>query len=163
MRKLPQHQVDPGEETTLTEFVIKDSGKRQEFAGGMQRDTEEGKIDFTSCLHGPMFKRWNDHMTKGRAKYPDPVVGIPNWTLGAGDPEVLERARRSAFRHFISWLNGETDEDHAAGVFFNINVAEYVKESLSKEPQRADDPEPECPCWSCDCPVENERCTRCVC
>lgn len=117
----------------MTEFTIKDSGARQEFGGGMVRDTEEGKIDYTSCLYGPMLARWNDHMTKGRKKYPDREDGTPNWTLGATDPDVMARARRSAFRHFIAWLNGETDEDHASGVFFNINVAEFVKANIGRE------------------------------
>ncbi|MCZ2111133.1 MAG: hypothetical protein LC118_16440 [Dehalococcoidia bacterium] len=114
----------------MSEFTIKDSGARQEFDGGMVRDTEEGKIDFTSCLYGPMFRRWNDHLTKGRAKYPDREDGTPNWTLGAGNTDVLARAKRSAFRHFIAWLSGERDEDHAAGVFFNINLAEFIEDSL---------------------------------
>jgi hypothetical protein len=112
---------DPGQ------YTIKDSGARQEFSGGMVRDTEDDKIDYTSCTYGPMFKRWNAHMTKGRAKYPDREDGTPNWTLGALDPSVLDRAKRSAFRHFIAWLNGEEDEDHAAGVYFNINLVEFCK------------------------------------
>jgi hypothetical protein len=40
--------------------------------------------------------------------------------------EEYERFRESAFRHFLQWFNGETDEDHAAAVYFNINGAEYV-------------------------------------
>lgn len=95
----------------------------------MVRDTAEGKIDYTSVLVGPMFYRWADHVTKGRKKYPDPKPGVPNWTLAAG-PEELARARASAFRHFVQWISGETDEDHAAAVMFNINLAEYVKERM---------------------------------
>jgi hypothetical protein len=112
-------------DATPEAFGIKDSGSRKEFDGGMVRDTEDGKIDYTSCLYGPMFTRWNAHLTKGRAKYPDREDGTPNWTLGQKDPEVLARAKRSAFRHFI----GETDEDHAAGVFFNVNVVEFCKDA----------------------------------
>lgn len=107
-------------------FTIKDSGERQSFSGGMVRDTVEGKIDYLSCRFGPMFKRWNAHLTKGREKYPDVEIGVPNWTLAEGKEE-LNRARQSAARHFEAYLAGETDEDHAAGVFFNINLAEYVK------------------------------------
>jgi len=114
-------------------YEIKDSGARKEFDGGMVRDTEDNKVDYTSCLYGPMFTRWNVHMTKGRAKYPDREDGTPNWTLGQMDPEVLARAKRSAFRHFLAWLNGEDDEDHAAGVFFNINVVEFCKEGIAEE------------------------------
>ena len=111
------------------EFEIKDSGARQEFSGGMVRDTTEGKINFLSVRFGPMLRRWADHLTKGRKKYPDPSPGTPNWTLAQGVEEYL-RAKESAARHFESWLAGERDEDHAAGVYFNINLAEYVLERM---------------------------------
>jgi hypothetical protein len=73
-----------------------------------------------------MFKRWAAHLTKGAKKYPDARPGVANWTLADG-PEELARFKESAFTHFIQWYLGELDEDHAAGVFFNVNGAEYVK------------------------------------
>lgn len=109
----------------MSEFTIKDSGARQEFDGGMVRDTTEGKTNFLNVRIGPMLARWAEHLTKGRQKYPDPEPGVPNWTLAEGVSEFL-RAKESAARHFEAWLAGERDEDHAAGVFFNINLAEYV-------------------------------------
>lgn len=109
----------------MDEFTIKDSGKRAEFASGMVRDTAEGKLDWTNLLHGPMLKRWAIHLTNAKTKYPDPAPGVPNWTLGDG-PEELQRFKESAFRHFMQWIMGERDEDHAAGVFFNINGAENL-------------------------------------
>jgi hypothetical protein len=102
-------------------FMVKDSGQRQEFAGGMVRDVTEGKVDYSLVLDGPMFERWAAHMTKGAQKYDK-----RNWLKAAGDAE-LERFKESAFRHFLQWLRGDTDEDHAAAVLFNINGAEYVK------------------------------------
>lgn len=110
-------------------FVIKDSGARQEFAGGMVRDTTEGKTNYLNIRFGPMFKRWAEHLTKGREKYNDPAPGVPNWTLAEGVEEYL-RAKESAARHFEAWLDGKLDEDHAAGVYFNINLAETVREHL---------------------------------
>lgn len=107
-------------------FIVKDSGKREEFSSGMMRDTAEDKIDFSLPLNGPMFERWAAHLTKGAKKYPDVKPGSPNWMLARGDAE-LARFKKSAVRHFIQWYNGMTDEDHAAAVFFNINGAEYVK------------------------------------
>lgn len=107
-------------------FEVKDSGERQHFAGGMVRDTAEGKIDFTRALDGPMFERWAAHLTRAESKYPDIAPGVPNWTLAAG-AEEYQRFRKSALRHFVQWLRGDTDEDHAAAVFFNINGAEYVR------------------------------------
>lgn len=108
------------------EFTIKDSGERAQFAGGMVRDTTTDKIDYELPLNGPMFDRWAAHLTKGAQKYPDVSLGVPNWTLASGDEERI-RFRKSAMRHFRQWLRGDTDEDHAAAVFFNINGYEYVK------------------------------------
>lgn len=106
------------------DFVVKDSGQRQEFASGMVRDVTEGKTDFSLVLDGPMFIRWAVHLTKGAVKY-----AARNWMKAEGQEE-LDRFRSSAFRHFLQWYNGDMDEDHAAAVFFNINGAEYVKNRL---------------------------------
>lgn len=114
-------------EGTVTEFIIRDSGERQQFSGGMVRDTQDGKIDWLNLRFGPLYRRVAAHLTRGREKYPDPEPGMPNWTLARGPAEAL-RAKQSAARHFEAWLSGETDEDHAAGVVFNINLFEYVRE-----------------------------------
>lgn len=106
-------------------FTVKDSGERQDMGGGMVRDTEEGKTDYTYCLTGPMLRRWNEHLQKGAEKY-----DRDNWTKGV-NYEALERYKRSALRHLIQYLNGDRSEDHAAAVFFNLNGAEYVRERLS--------------------------------
>lgn len=127
--RLPTYK-GPGE-LVGDRFGIKDSGARTQFDSGMVRDVEDTKIDLTNLIHGPMLVRWATHLTKAKAKYPDITPGVPNWTLAAGDEE-LARFKRSAFRHFLAWLNGETDEDHAAGVFFNINGGEYVKDKMVK-------------------------------
>lgn len=119
------------------EFEINDSGERAAFAGGMVRDTATGKTNFLSVRFGPMFKRWAVHCTNGRNKYPDPEPGVPNWTLAEGREEQL-RFQESAARHFEAWLAGERDEDHAAGVFFNINGAEYVRDKLEDRPNMDD-------------------------
>lgn len=109
----------------MAEFGLKDSGERQTFSSGMIRDTTEGKTNFLNVFFGPMLTRWATHLTKGRQKYPDVAPGTPNWTLAQGTEEYL-RAKESATRHFFQWLRGDRDEDHAAAVFFNVNLAEYV-------------------------------------
>jgi len=100
----------------MSEFTVKDSGARAEFRGGMVRDTDEGKTDYLLVRDGVMYERWAEHLRKGALKY-EPR----NWLKGLGDPEVEARFRQSAARHFEAWLRGEVDEDHAAGVIFNIN------------------------------------------
>ena len=102
-------------------FLIKDSGKREYFAGGMQRDTAENKTNWALVADGPMLERWAQHLTNGAKKY-----AKRNWMLAEG-AEEYERAKESAFRHFMQWYLGERDEDHAAAVMFNINEAEYVR------------------------------------
>ena len=42
----------------------------------------------------------------------------------------LQRFKESALDHMVKWLRGDMEEDHAAGVYFNVNGAEYVKEKM---------------------------------
>jgi len=113
------------------QFEVKDSGKRAQFASGMVRDTAEDKIEYHRVLDGPMLERWAIHLTKGKKKYPDIAVGKANWLL-AKNAEERQHARESALRHFLQWWRGDKDEDHAAAVFFNLNLVEYV-DNLNKE------------------------------
>lgn len=125
----------------MSDFEIKDSGAR-EHQGEMMRDTEEGKPDLLNLIlwFEPMGTRYAEHMTKGRKKYPDPKPGVPNWTLTPITEEQRQRFMRSAARHLKQWLRGDTDEDHAAAVLFNINGAEYVKERLDRDDGDSDGP-----------------------
>lgn len=109
------------------QWTTKDSGKREQFAGGGQRDTEEGKLDWTLGYDGPMFRRYVELMTRGAVKYE-----ARNWMKFDSEVE-LERAKRSLARHYHQYVSGEVDEDHAAAIIFNLNVIEYLKERLEAE------------------------------
>lgn len=109
----------------MDDFVVKDSGERISFLGGMVRDTATDKLKWHLVADGPMLKRWAVHLSKGAKKYAE-----KNWMLAAGPEEAL-RFKESAFRHFMQWYNGDVDEDHASAVFFNINGHEYVKEKTN--------------------------------
>lgn len=109
----------------MFDFEVKDSGQRAEFDGGMVRDSTANKTDFLLIRDGVMFRRWAEHLRLGAIKYTK-----RNWMKGRGD-EVASRFRESAARHFEAWLDGETDEDHAAGVFFNINGYETLGTSTA--------------------------------
>ena len=112
----------------MENFEVKDSGARQEFAGGMVRDVTTDKVRYDLVADGPMLRRWARHLTKGATKY-----AAKNWMLASGSEEY-ERFRESAFRHFMEWYYGEdTSEDHAAGVYFNINGAMYVKDRMDRD------------------------------
>jgi hypothetical protein len=110
----------------MSKFETKDSGKRQDYASGMRREIQDGKPDFSLLLtdqpyHDQLLTRWAELMERGAVKY-----GRRNWQLACSEEE-LARFKASAFRHFVQWISGETDEDHASAVLFNINAAEYVK------------------------------------
>ena len=110
-------------------YETKDSGERVEYASGMRRDITDGKPDFTLLISEIPYKeqmitRWAELMVRGAEKY-----GRRNWQL-ANSEEELERFKSSAFRHFVQYICGEQDEDHAAAIFFNINAAEYVRSKL---------------------------------
>ena len=125
-------------------FVVKDSGQRDAFAGGMVRDTAVGKLRPDLVRDGPMFLRWVKLMTAGALKY-----AARNWMLATGQAE-FDRGLESADRHFNTWytyrkygINIEDPdnptheplkEDHAAAVFFNINEVEYVADKLTTQP-----------------------------
>lgn len=114
------------------EFQTKDSGKRSEYASGMVRDTNEGKPRFDLLLpkgvpfHKQMLTRFAGLMSRGAEKYE-----ARNWEKARGTEE-LERYYDSAFRHLMQWISGETDEDHAAAVMFNIMAGEYVKDKIDE-------------------------------
>lgn len=113
--------VKPGQTWTT-----KDSGSRANFGNGGVRDTQEGKARFDLLLpvtvpyEHQLLHRWACLMERGGRKYDD-----RNWEQFS-DQEALDRAKASALRHHIQWTTGETDEDHAAAVLFNIMAAEYI-------------------------------------
>lgn len=117
-----------------TTFETKDSGERLEYASGMRRDVETGKPRFDLLMpHGvpydaQMLTRWAALMGRGAEKY-----GERNWEKAAGQEE-LARFTSSALRHLQQWAAGETDEDHAAAVMFNLLAAETVTYRLNRRP-----------------------------
>lgn len=104
-------------------FKTKDSGKRVRFKTGMNRDVQDDKPRY-DLIYTPLLKRWAELMQRGAVKY-----GERNWEK-AETKEELARFKASAFRHFMQWFDGETDEDHASAVLFNIGGAEMVKGKL---------------------------------
>jgi hypothetical protein len=91
----------------------------------MQRDVATDKIDYSLVFDGPMFKRWAALLDRGARKYDK-----RNW-MKANSQEEYDRARESLVRHFVQYISGEVDEDHAAAIIFNINEMEYVKGKLN--------------------------------
>lgn len=117
----------------MSQFVTKDSGVREEYDSGMRRDTQNGKPRFNLMypldvpFDSQMLTRLAALMTRGIEKY-----GDRNWEK-ANSAEELKRFKESAHRHFIQWLCGDKDEDHAAAVMFNLIAAETLKWKMENE------------------------------
>lgn len=117
-----------------SDFVTKDSGERAVFESGMQRDTEDGKPRFDLMLplgipyEEQMITRLAALFGRGSVKY-----DARNWEQ-ANSREEMDRMKSSAFRHFIQWMSGETDEDHAAGFMFNAIAYETTKYKVENPP-----------------------------
>ena len=105
------------------QYETKDSGKRQSYPSGMRRDTAESKPRFDLIPVMPL-KRLAELYARGAAKY-----GDRNWEL-ANSEEELQRFKASGLRHMYQWLNGETDEDHAIAVVFNLFAYLTIEERL---------------------------------
>ena len=118
--QIPENSLTP-------EYVTKDSGKREEYDSGMVRDTQDGKPRFDLLIpNGIPFRaqfltRVAELLGRGAEKYSD-----RNWERASGSEE-LDRFQSSAQRHMMQWLTGESDEDHAAAVVFNLLAYESIK------------------------------------
>lgn len=108
------------------EFETKDSGERVHFPSGMVRDTGAGKERYDLIPLMPL-RRLAGLYARGADKY-----GARNWELAATEEEI-ERFRGSAWRHFVQWMSGEDDEDHASAVVFNIWAAVTTGEKIRRD------------------------------
>lgn len=108
-------------------FATLDSGAREEYGSGMVRDKQDDKARFDlmrpKCVpyRAQFMTRVAELMTRGAVKY-----GFRNWEK-ANSQDEIERFEASAERHLEQYLAGETDEDHAAAVVFNLLAAETTK------------------------------------
>jgi hypothetical protein len=128
----------------MSDFLTKDSGEREQFQSGMQRDTQKGKPRY-DLIDRAFLKRWAELMARGAEKY-----GEENWRKAEGEKE-LSRFQASAIRHLFQWLEGDTSEDHAVAVAFNISGAEMVKDKMKSGG---------CPCDLGLPPIGSECCCR---
>lgn len=103
--------------STPREYELQDSGERQTFPTGAQRDSETGKGRFD--LLSP-YTRQRDAilMEKGAAKY-----DARNWEKGMPFSRFLD----SALRHLNKYQLGLTDEDHLAAARWNIGCIMHLE------------------------------------
>jgi len=109
-------------------FETKDSGTREEYASGMVRDADGAtKDNFMLLWHegvpyeDQFLTRLAQLLTRGSIKY-----SKRNFELG-NSPAELDRAKESMFRHMMQYFGGDTSEDHAMAICFNVLLAELVK------------------------------------
>lgn len=131
-RKLKENNVEKLNSTANVSYETLDSGERSEYSSGMVRDTNKSKARYDLII--PKDMGFKDIMTstaelmdRGAKKY-----GDRNWEK-ANTQEELDRFMESAYRHFMQWYRGDTAEDHASAVVFNIQGAEYTKYKMEKK------------------------------
>lgn len=91
------------------EYETKDSGERQKFDTGAQRDVQTGKPRYDLIPLGGL-ERIAGLYARGAEKYDD-----DNWKKGI----PYSRCYASMFRHMMQFMQGDTTEDHLAAVAWN--------------------------------------------
>lgn len=92
------------------DFVVKDSGKRQEFNTGAIRDDQENKGRF-DLIPPIVEERLAKHYESGAKKY-----GDNNFRLGMPIKRYIDSARR----HINKYRMGMVDEDHLIAAIWNL-------------------------------------------
>jgi len=108
------------------QFETKDSGKRQVFETGMQRDSGEKPL-YTEVYY-PLVKRHAELMMRGAVKY-----NRGNWKKACTEEE-LQRFKDSLLRHTYQYLMRDPNdtEDHLAAILFNCYGAAMVEDKLRR-------------------------------
>ena len=107
---------------------LHDSGEREQFSTGAQRDTRTGKGRYD--LISPLANyRKALVLEKGNLKYQEEGQER-NWEQGM----PMSRLMDSALRHLNQFLAGERDEDHLAQASFNIDAMIHFDEIRARNP-----------------------------
>ena len=107
------------QKTNQSTFTTKHSGKVKKYGNGFVRDSDEAKPRY-DLIPTDMLKRLAELYTRGARIYGD------RKQAGGNDVECF---KRSAWRHFVQWQNGEDDEDHGSAVVFNIFAYNHLKQN----------------------------------
>jgi hypothetical protein len=107
-------------EKSVNEFVVKDSGKREDFETGARRDTRTGKGRF-DLIPTMALRRLAQVYEKGAVKY-----GDKNWQKG----QPLSRYLDSCLRHVAAAADGQEDEDHLFQAVWNLVALAWTLEEV---------------------------------
>lgn len=94
--------------------------KKERSIGKFTRSSDKGKRNY-NLIPDELLDDMADLYTAGAE-----VHGKDNWREAKGQ-EAYESATESAFRHFLAWKRGETDENHKAAVVFNMYLRNNIK------------------------------------
>jgi hypothetical protein len=98
--------------------AVADSGVREGFDTGSQRDSRAGKGRY-DLIPPEFMRRLAVHFENGAKKY-----GDRNWEKG----QPVSRYLDSALRHIFNYLHGADSEDHLAAAAWNIAAAITTEE-----------------------------------
>src|SRR5438445_994031 len=101
---------------------LKNSGARDNFNTGRQRDTRSGKGRY-DLLPARALRRLAKHFEAGAIKY-----NARNWEKG----QPLSRFMDSALRHAFNHLEGQRDEDHLIAAVWNLLCAADTEERIKE-------------------------------
>jgi len=101
----------------------------RQFTTGAQRDTSDGKLRM-SLLPQQELKRVMERYLSGAEKY-----GENNWMKGM----PLSVYYDCAHRHLDAWWRGDTGEDHAAAVVWNMLCAMWTESNHNDDEHLGDD------------------------
>lgn len=96
--------------------------KKRKFKSGAVRDSNQGKIR-PDLISPYMLKALGKVLADGANHY-----GERNWEKGMDDSILKE----SASRHYVSWMAGDIDEDHAAKLIFNVMAHIHFRDMNKK-------------------------------
>ena len=102
----------------------------RQFDTGAQRDTGDGKLRM-SLMPQQELNRVLKRYLDGAVKY-----GENNWMKGM----PLSVYYDCAHRHLEAWWSGESDEDHAAAVVWNMLCAMHTEKNREDMDDRLDFP-----------------------
>jgi hypothetical protein len=102
------------------QFSVLDSGKRESFPTGSNRDAQAGKPRF-DLIPLDALTRLANLYAAGAVKY-----GENNWQKG----QPFSRVYASMFRHLVLWAMGNRDEDHLAAVAWNAFALMHYEDAV---------------------------------
>jgi hypothetical protein len=60
------------------------------------------------------------------------IYWVRNWEKGVSE-EYIDKMKQSLWRHFIQYLDWDTDEDHLAAVCFNLFWHDFLTNKLKEK------------------------------